>query len=156
MSSQRFEILSNWFEGFTFENAPSTNPYVPSVAGSLARSLAWYNSDVKHIISTLFHSLPAEIVDREPVLDFHEILTMKGQLFNLNFFNKINTSRAYLISPHLGSHFVICRRGAKVSAGAPECENSMFSITCWRWGTRTGARALEPSDPLVLGQQNWR
>lgn len=35
-----YDILRNWLENFTAKNAPSTAPYVPLVAGSLARSLA--------------------------------------------------------------------------------------------------------------------
>ncbi|TKY74132.1 Mitochondrial carrier protein MTM1 [Spatholobus suberectus] len=35
-----YDIFRNWLEEFTAENAPTTTPYVPLVAGSLARSLA--------------------------------------------------------------------------------------------------------------------
>lgn len=35
-----YDIFRDWLEGFTVENAPSATPYVPLVAGSLARSLA--------------------------------------------------------------------------------------------------------------------
>lgn len=35
-----YDIFRNWMEEFTAKSAPSTTPYVPLVAGSLARSLA--------------------------------------------------------------------------------------------------------------------
>lgn len=35
-----YDILRNWLEDFTAKNAPTTVPYVPLAAGSLARSLA--------------------------------------------------------------------------------------------------------------------
>lgn len=35
-----YDIFRNWLEEFTAKTAPTTTPYVPLVAGSLARSLA--------------------------------------------------------------------------------------------------------------------
>ncbi|KAM1707716.1 hypothetical protein ACFX13_000863 [Malus domestica] len=35
-----YDIFRNWMEDFTTQNAPSITPYVPLVAGSIARSLA--------------------------------------------------------------------------------------------------------------------
>lgn len=35
-----YDIFRNWFEEFTTKSAPAATPYVPLVAGSLARSLA--------------------------------------------------------------------------------------------------------------------
>lgn len=35
-----YDIFRNWFEEFTAKSAPTATPYVPLVAGSLARSLA--------------------------------------------------------------------------------------------------------------------
>lgn len=35
-----YDILRNKMEGFTTQNAPNLTPYVPLVAGSVARSLA--------------------------------------------------------------------------------------------------------------------
>jgi solute carrier family 25 protein 39/40 len=35
-----YDIFRNWFEEYTTKGAPTATPYVPLVAGSLARSLA--------------------------------------------------------------------------------------------------------------------
>lgn len=35
-----YDIFRNWLEEITTKNLPSATPYVPLVAGSLARSLA--------------------------------------------------------------------------------------------------------------------
>lgn len=35
-----YDLFRNWFEELTAKNAPSATPYVPLVAGALARSLA--------------------------------------------------------------------------------------------------------------------
>lgn len=35
-----YDILRNYMEAYTSQNAPSVTPYVPLVAGSVARSLA--------------------------------------------------------------------------------------------------------------------
>lgn len=67
-----YDIFRNWLEEFSIKNAPSTTPYMPLIAGALARSLA---------CATCY---PIELARTRMQVTKKMLITTLGLLFNVN------------------------------------------------------------------------
>ncbi|XP_004502609.1 mitochondrial carrier protein MTM1 [Cicer arietinum] len=69
-----YDIFRNWFEEFTAKSAPTATPYVPLVAGSLARSLACATCYPIELARTRMQAFKETQIDKKPPGVFKTLL----------------------------------------------------------------------------------
>lgn len=110
-----YDIFRNWFEEFTAKSAPTATPYVPLVAGSLARSLACATCYPIELARTRMQAFKETQVGKKPPGVFQ---TLVGVVSNVKGTN--------IPSNSLQSYRVLWTgMGAQLARDVP------FSAICW-------------------------
>ncbi|GAV66235.1 Mito_carr domain-containing protein [Cephalotus follicularis] len=129
-----YDIFRNWLEGFTVENFPSAAPYVPLVAGSLARSLACSTCYPIELARTRMQAFKETQIGKKPPGVWKTLL---GVVSNVKSTNNLPTSSVQ------GYRILWTGMGAQLARDVP------FSAICWS--------TLEPARRRLLnsvGEEN--
>lgn len=110
-----YDIFRNWFEEFTAKSAPTATPYVPLVAGSLARSLACATCYPIELARTRMQAFKETQVGKKPPGVFQTLVGVVS-----------NVKGANIPSNSLQSYRVLWTgMGAQLARDVP------FSAICW-------------------------
>ncbi|ESW09558.1 hypothetical protein PHAVU_009G137100 [Phaseolus vulgaris] len=110
-----YDILRNWLEDFTAKNAPTTAPYVPLVAGSLARSLACATCYPIELARTRMQAFKVTQIDKKPPGVFQTLLGVMSHVKSIN--SPQNNLQGYRL--------LWTGMGAQLARDVP------FSAICW-------------------------
>ncbi|XP_022723829.1 mitochondrial carrier protein MTM1-like isoform X2 [Durio zibethinus] len=121
-----YDMFRNWMEGFTAQQMPGATPYVPLVAGSLARSLACVTCYPIELARTRMQAFKEAQIGKKPP---GVLSTLLGVLSNV----KGTNSQSSL----LGYRILWTGMGAQLARDVP------FSGICWS--------TLEPIRRRLLG-----
>ncbi|KAG2399726.1 hypothetical protein LR48_Vigan04g162700 [Vigna angularis] len=110
-----YDILRNWLEDFTEKNAPTTVPYVPLAAGSLARSLACATCYPIELARTRMQAFKVTEIDKKPPGVFQTLLGVMSHVKSTN--NPQSNLRGYRL--------LWTGMGAQLARDVP------FSAICW-------------------------
>ncbi|KAL2339657.1 hypothetical protein Fmac_007597 [Flemingia macrophylla] len=110
-----YDIFRNWLEAFTAENAPTTSPYVPLVAGSLARSLACASCYPIELARTRMQAFKETQISKKPPGLFQTLLGVVSHV-------KSKTSPQNSLQ---GYRVLWTGMGAQLARDVP------FSAICW-------------------------
>ncbi|KAK1361176.1 Manganese tracking factor for mitochondrial SOD2 [Heracleum sosnowskyi] len=122
-----YDIFRNYLENFTSKNAPSTTPYAPLLAGSLARSLACISCYPIELARTRMQAFKETHHGKKPPGVWKTLFGVISQVKSLNGLQ--NNSQNY--------------RALWTGLGAQLARDVPFSAICW--GT------LEPTRRTLLG-----
>ncbi|KAF2312185.1 hypothetical protein GH714_028403 [Hevea brasiliensis] len=118
-----YDVFRNWMEDFSSQNIPGATPYVPLVAGSLARSLACATCYPVELARTRMQAFKAAQISKPPGV----WKTLLEVLSNVRSTNNVQNN--------LGGYRVLWTgMGAQLARDVP------FSAICWS--------ILEPKDPV--------
>ncbi|KAL5744759.1 hypothetical protein ACOSP7_027627 [Xanthoceras sorbifolium] len=110
-----YDLFRNWFEELTAQNAPSATPYVPLVAGALARSLACTTCYPIELARTRMQAFKETQLGKKPPGVFKTLL---GVLSHVKTTNNLQSS--------LQSYRVLWTgMGTQLARDVP------FSAICW-------------------------
>lgn len=110
-----YDILRNWLEGFTDKNAPTATPYVPLVAGSLARSLACATCYPIELARTRMQAFKVTQIGKKPPGVFKTLLGVVSHVKSTN--SPQNSLQGYRV--------LWTGMGAQLARDVP------FSAICW-------------------------
>ncbi|KAF7816727.1 mitochondrial carrier protein MTM1 [Senna tora] len=108
-----YDIFRNWLEDFTAKNVPSTTPYIPLVAGSMARSLACATCYPIELARTRMQAFKE--IGRKPPGVFQTLLDVVSQVKSTN--NLHNSLQGY--------------RGLWTGMSSQLARDVPFSAICW-------------------------
>lgn len=121
-----YDIFRNWLEDWTNQNIPSLTPYVPLVAGSLARSLACTTCYPIELARTRMQAFKETHIGKKPPGVWQTLL---GVLSNVKSTNNLQNLQSYRV--------LWTGLGAQLARDVP------FSAICWS--------TLEPLRRKLLG-----
>ncbi|RDX65097.1 Mitochondrial carrier protein MTM1 [Mucuna pruriens] len=110
-----YDIFRNWMEEFTAKNAPTTTPYVPLVAGSLARSLACATCYPLELARTRMQAFKETQIGKKPPGVIQTLLGVVSHVKNTN--SPQNNLKGYRV--------MWTGMGAQLARDVP------FSAICW-------------------------
>ncbi|KAK4273915.1 hypothetical protein QN277_017218 [Acacia crassicarpa] len=110
-----YDILRNWLEEFAAKNVPSSIPYVPLVAGSLARSLACATCYPIELARTRMQAFKETQIGRKPPGVFQTLLGVVSQVKSTN--TQQNSLQGYRV--------LWTGMGSQLARDVP------FSAICW-------------------------
>ncbi|XP_061348118.1 mitochondrial carrier protein MTM1 isoform X2 [Gastrolobium bilobum] len=110
-----YDIFRNWLEEFTTKSAPTTTPYVPLVAGSLARSLACATCYPIELAKTRMQAFQETQIGKKPPGVFQTLLDV------VSHFKSTNSPQSSL----QGYRVLWTGMGAQLARDVP------FSAICW-------------------------
>ncbi|KAL9313726.1 hypothetical protein ACSQ67_019178 [Phaseolus vulgaris] len=131
-----YDILRNWLEDFTAKNAPTTAPYVPLVAGSLARSLACATCYPIELARTRMQShcpslLNSFGIEKAPYERSSEAKLVLHQCLQLHNKSRLWIRCSLHVTRGLGSFTVQGYRLLWTGMGAQLARDVPFSAICW-------------------------
>ncbi|XP_058749597.1 mitochondrial carrier protein MTM1-like [Vicia villosa] len=110
-----YDIFRNWFEEYTAKNAPIATPYVPLVAGSLARSLACATCYPIELAKTRMQAFKETQVGKKPPGVYQTLLGVVSNVKGTS--NSPNSLQGY--------------RALWTGMGAQLARDVPFSAICW-------------------------
>ncbi|CAL0305456.1 unnamed protein product [Lupinus luteus] len=110
-----YDLFCNWLEEFTSKSAPSITPYVPSVAGSLARSLACATCYPIELARTRMQAFKETQIGKKPPGVIQTLLGVVSQVKSTN--SPPNSLQGY--------------RALWTGMGAQLARDVPFSAICW-------------------------
>ncbi|CAK8567532.1 unnamed protein product [Lathyrus sativus] len=110
-----YDIFRNWFEEYTAKNAPIATPYVPLVAGSLARSLACATCYPIELAKTRMQAFKETQIGQKPPGVYKTLLGVVSNVKGTS--NSPNNLQGY--------------RALWTGMGAQLARDVPFSAICW-------------------------
>ncbi|KAI5405674.1 mitochondrial carrier protein MTM1 [Lathyrus oleraceus] len=110
-----YDIFRNWFEEYTAKNAPIATPYVPLVAGSLARSLACATCYPIELAKTRMQAFKETQIGQKPPGVYKTLLGVVSNVKRTS--NSPNSLQGY--------------RALWTGMGAQLARDVPFSAICW-------------------------